>query len=105
MRKLMNSCTVDEYPAGFPQLAALISCDDDLAMHRSFKYCHSRILLRLEVQITELEKDLYKLDKKDEIDPETGHRLRWTEHEEHWDAEQVQLLDKLTFKLKEYGEH
>lgn len=95
---------MDEYPEGFPQLAALISCDVDLAMHRSFKYCHSRVLLHLEVQITELEKDLYKLDKKDEADPEREHRLRWTEHEADWDTEQVKLLGKLISKLKEYGE-
>jgi len=95
---------VDKYPVGFPQLAALISCDDDLAMHRGFKYCHNRLLLQLEVQITELEKDLYKLDKEDEVDPEREHRLRWTEHEEQWDTEKMELLDKLTAKLKDYGD-
>jgi hypothetical protein len=85
----MNACTVDEYPEGFPQLAALISCSDSLAMHRSFKYCHNRILLQLEVQITELEKKLYK----------------WTEHEKGWDAAQEELIRELTSKLMKYGEH
>ena len=102
---LMSSCIVDEYPEGFPQLAALISCDDSLAMHRSFKYCHNRILLQLEVQITELEKELYKLDKEDAADPDRQHRLKWTEHEEGWDPAQEVLIGKLKSKLKEYGEH
>jgi hypothetical protein len=98
-------CIVDEYPKGFPELAALIGSDDDLAMHRNFKYCHNRVLLHLEVQITELEKNLFNLDKKDEVDEDRQHRLRWTEHEEGWNTEQLELLEKLIAKLKEYGEH
>jgi hypothetical protein len=101
----MNACTVDEYPKGFPQLAALISCDDSLSMHRSFKYCHSRGLLHLEVQITELEKELYKLDREDAANPDMTYRLRSTKHEKGWDAAQADLIDKLMAKLKEYGEH
>lgn len=101
----MKSCTVDEYPKGLPQLASLISIDDSLAMHRSFKYCHNRVLLHLEVQITELEKELYKLDKEDAADPNMAYRLGSTRHEEGWDDAQVKLLDKLISKLKEYGEH
>jgi hypothetical protein len=74
-------------------------------MHRNFKYCHNRILLQLEVQITELEKKLYNLDKEDAADPDREHRLKWTEHEEGWDAAQAKLIDMLTSKLKEYGEY
>ena len=94
---------VDEYPEGFPQLAALISCDNDLAMHRGFKNIHNRILLHLEVQITVLEKELNDLDRRDSADPEREHRLRWTEHEEGWNTDKLELLDKLALKLKEYG--
>lgn len=93
---------LDEYPEGFPQLAALISCSDSLAMHRSFKYCHNRILLQLEVQITELEKKLYKLDKEDAADPDREHRLKWTEHENGWDTAQEELIGELTSKLMKY---
>jgi hypothetical protein len=101
----MNLRTVDEYPEGFPQLASLISIDDSLAMHRSFKNSHNRVLLHLEVEITELEKELYKLDKEDAADPDKIYRLKSTKHEEGWDAAQVVLIDKLRSKLKEYGEH
>ena len=101
----MSSCIVEEYPEGFPKLAAFISCDDSLAMHRAFKYCHNRVILQLEVEITELEKQLYTLDKEDKADPEREHRLQWTEHEEGWDTAQVELIAKLKFKLKEYGEN
>jgi hypothetical protein len=101
----MNSCIVDDYPEGFPKLAAFISCDDSLAMHRSFKYCHNRVLLHLEVEITELEKKLHILDKEDAADPDRMHRLQWTEHEEGWDTTQAELVDKLISKLNKYGEH
>ena len=101
----MNSYAVDDYPEGFPKLAAFISCDDSLAMHRSFKCCHNRVLVQLEVQITELEKKLYILDKEDAADPDRIHRLQWTEHEEGWDPAQVKLIDELKSKLKEYGKH
>ena len=100
----MNACTVDKYPEGFPQLAALISCDDSFSMHRGFKYLHSRGLLHLEVQITELEKELYKLDREDAANPDMIYRLRSTKHEKDWDAAQADLMDKLMAKLKEYGE-
>jgi hypothetical protein len=74
-------------------------------MHRGFKNCHNRILLHLEVQITELEKKLDNLDKEDAADPDREHRLKWTEHEEGWDAAQTELIDTLISKLKKYGEY
>ncbi|PMD33266.1 hypothetical protein L207DRAFT_518094, partial [Hyaloscypha variabilis F] len=73
-------------------------------MHRGFKYCHNRVLLLLEVQITELEKELYKLDKADSADPSKAWRLKSTKYEENWDATQEKLIDKLISKLKVYGE-
>jgi hypothetical protein len=101
----MSACTVDEYPEGFPQLAALISCVDSLAMHRGFKHCHNRILLQLEVQITELEKELYKLDKEDAANPDKEWRLKSTKLEKGWDTAQEELIGELTSKLIKYGEH
>jgi hypothetical protein len=101
----MSSCIVEEYPEGFPKLAAFISCDDSLAMHRAFKYCHNRVLLHLEVEIMEIQKQLHNLDKEDAADPDREHRLRWTEHDEGWDAAQVKLITTLKSKLKEYGEN
>lgn len=103
-RRLIVSHAVESFPQGFPRLASLVSCDDSLAMHRGFKRLHNRLLLQLEAEITELEKDLDKLDKED-AEAATNYRLMSTKHEEDWDASQVQLFDKIKSKLKEYGQY
>jgi hypothetical protein len=96
---------VDEYPDGFPRLTAFVNSDDDFAMCRSFKYCHNRVLLHLQVEITELEKAIFDLDKKDEENPAVQYRRRSTKHKEGSNNELRALMNELKAKLKEYGEH
>jgi hypothetical protein len=74
-------------------------------MCRSFKYCHNRVLLHLQVEITELEKAIFDLDKKDEEDPAMQYRRRSTKHREGSNNELRELIKELKAKLKEYGEH
>ncbi len=74
-------------------------------MCRGFKYCHHRLLVHLQVEITVLEKELLELDKKDEANPAMQYRRRTTKHKEHWDSELRELRKELTAKLMEYGEH
>jgi hypothetical protein len=95
----------EEYPRGFPQLAAFISSDNDFAVFRGFKYCHYRILLELEVEITEMERALWDLDKADEANPDMTYRLRgMLPHEDGWDTGRIELMASLKEKIKEYGE-
>ena len=70
---------------------------------RGFKRLHARILLQLEVEISQLEEALDKLDKEDHADPARRYRLTKTKHEKDWDPMQRNLLDQLREKLKEYG--
>jgi hypothetical protein len=102
--ELIRSVPVDDFPRGFPRLAALLSADDDLMMFRGFRRIHSRVLLQMEVEITQLENALDKLDKEDDADPNMWYRLSNTEHDEDWDPRQKELFDQLLTKLKEYGE-
>jgi hypothetical protein len=95
---------IDEYPEGFPRLSAFVNSDDDFAMCRSFKLCHIRLLLHLQVEITIMEKELFELDKKDEANPAMEYRRRTTKHKEHWDSEQRELRKELTAKIMEYDE-
>jgi hypothetical protein len=89
----------EEYPKGFPQLAAFISSDNDFAVFRGFKYFHYRILLELEVEITEMERELWALDHADEADPDMRYRLQgMLPHEEGYDTGRIKE------KVKEYGE-
>jgi hypothetical protein len=102
---LTKLCVVDEYPNGFSRLAAFVNSDDDMAMVRSFGYLHTRALLQLQVEITELEKALYALDKKDETNPAMNYRRISTKHKENADNEHTVLMSEIKAKLKEYGEH
>lgn len=72
-------------------------------MCRSFKYCHNRALVHLQVEITELEKALLELDKRDENNPAMQYRRRNTKHKDGWDTELKDLMEELKAKLKEYG--
>jgi len=97
---------VEDFPKGFPRFAAMVSSSDDLSMFRGFKRSHARILLHLEVQISELEKELDKLDKEDVANPAMRYRLTKTKpkHDENWDPKQYNLMEQLCQKLKEYDD-
>ncbi|KAH6710668.1 hypothetical protein BKA61DRAFT_612157 [Leptodontidium sp. MPI-SDFR-AT-0119] len=91
-------------PNGFPRLATFVSSDDDCQIYRGFKTCHNRIIHHCEVELTELEKQLHELDKRDNDNPITSHRLKRIKHKAGWDEEQNILIDKIKVKLKEYDE-
>ncbi|CZR51637.1 uncharacterized protein PAC_01514 [Phialocephala subalpina] len=95
---------VEDFPNGFPRLSAFVSSDPDFSIVRAFKTIHNRIILQYEVEITELEKALFKLDTEDEINPQMVHRLRRTKHKEGWDSRQRDLLKELRTKIIEYDE-
>ncbi|KAH8684299.1 hypothetical protein BGZ60DRAFT_523521 [Tricladium varicosporioides] len=94
---------VESFPNGFPRAAAFTTSTSDFMIFRGFKYCHGRILFQLEVEITELERALMELDKADDLDLATRYRLKYA-HKEGWDSAQVDLIQKLRTKLKEYDE-
>ena len=83
----------------------MISSSKDLIMFRGFKRAHIRILLHLEVQISELVKELDKLDQEDSANPAMRYRLTKSKpkHDENWDPKQHRLMELLCQKLKEYG--
>ena len=103
MRKLSGTFVVNEFPRGFPRLAALQSSSDDLYIFRGFKRVHARILLQLEVEISQLAKDLDKLDKEDDADPNMWYRLSNTEDDKDWDPRQRDLINELRGKINAYG--
>lgn len=57
---------LEDTPNGFPRLAAFQSSEANFALYRSFSYLHSRVLLDLQDEITELEKELDDFDLDDE---------------------------------------
>lgn len=101
--------SIDEtYPQGWPQLAAFLNSSDNFAIFRHFGTAHCRLLLHLQAELTEIEKQLDDLDKSDS---ETGptskidlrYRLTRNEWYEGWNPAQKNLLDTFKAKLLEYG--
>ncbi|KUJ23405.1 uncharacterized protein LY89DRAFT_663846 [Mollisia scopiformis] len=95
---------LEDFPDGFPKLAAFVSSDVDFGMVRNFKTLHNRLLLHDQVELTGLEKRLRELDKEDEADPKkSNYRLRRVKHKEGYgNTEQRDLLQEVRRKLNEY---
>jgi hypothetical protein len=49
-------------PEGLPQLASFMNSNDSFAVYRRFGQLSARVLIQLEIDLTELEKKLYDLD-------------------------------------------
>jgi hypothetical protein len=81
----------------------MIVSDPDLTIFRGFKYGHARILSQMQIEITEVEKELFKLDTSDATNPITESRLRTTGFEKGGDTTQTDLIHKLHLKILEYG--
>jgi hypothetical protein len=94
--------TVEDYPAGFPRLAAFLNSDDDFAILRRFGKLHMRMLVQLQVELTLLEEELEKMDRSDD-GSEFEYRLRSMEHKETWNQSRKELESKILLKLHEYG--
>lgn len=53
---------MEECPRGYPRLATFLSSETSFSLYRGFSYAHSRVLLDLQAQITQLERELDRLD-------------------------------------------
>jgi hypothetical protein len=101
---LIPHVLVEDHPDGWPRLAAFLNSEDHFGIFRRFGLLHCRILLELQIEITELENRLVALDRKDaEPGSSTGYRLRTAHYQPGWDAEQKELLELLREKLLAYG--
>ncbi|KAG9229597.1 hypothetical protein BJ875DRAFT_522616 [Amylocarpus encephaloides] len=91
-------------PNGFPRLAAFQNSSSSVRMFRRFGEEHARLLLHLQVEITNIKKELNELDDKDSKPGGCGQRLKAANWGEKWDAAQVNLLERLRVKLLQYDE-
>lgn len=58
---------VENYPEGYPRISAYVDSDVDTVLFRRFGNLHARSLLHKQVELTELEAQLDKLDKDDDV--------------------------------------
>jgi hypothetical protein len=96
---------VDDYPEGYPQLAAFMNSDDTFANVRRFGRLSSRLLLHLQNELTALEKQLDDLDKSDAANQVLEKRLRGYENYSGWTDEQTKLLNQIQAKYSQYGQY
>ena len=56
---------MDDYPLGYPQLAAMEASDPDFLIFRKFSELHIRVLLYHQDELAQLEETLAILDRSD----------------------------------------
>lgn len=91
-----------EEGTGFPKLASFIDIDDTHAVFRRFGRLSARVLLQMEIDLTDLENELDKLDAADAADPVMQLRLLGRERFDGWDEKQRELMAKIEKKLLSY---
>ena len=96
---------MENHPKGYPRTAAYIDSDVDTALFRRFGILHARILLYMEVELTELEARLAKLDEDDTAEEETEWKVVNSIHHKNGrkNDDRKALVDELKGKLAVYG--
>jgi hypothetical protein len=98
---------LENNPNGFPRLAAFQASDPNFGLYRSYSYLHSRILLDLQSEITELEDELDHIDWDENDEDEDRPKCRATEAAEG-ETEDARtrrvVLREIKTKLMEYDE-
>jgi hypothetical protein len=96
---------VENHPEGFPRIAAYINSSDDSVLHRRFGNLHARVLLYREVELTDLETQLAKLDKKDNENEKDEWRIAHSIHHDNGrqNEERKALVEKIAQRLEAYG--
>jgi len=94
---------VQDCPRGYPLLAAFLDSDENFMVYRRFGFLHSRILLKKQEQLRQLEQSLDRLDQH-----ENAKSSRSLVTMEHYDGdegkERRELEEKIEQKLLEYGQ-
>ena len=95
---------VQEYPRGYPQLAAYTNSDDNRHLTRRFGYVRSRLLLYAQDEVQQLERKLAELDTSDAANDQTAYRLNSRQWDEEHSTARKNVIAELKIKLKEYDD-
>lgn len=91
----------EDYPNGYPRVAAFIDSSHSFSIFRSFSYGYTRMLLLHESSLEEKFQKLAALDKED---GETKNwRLRSRYHEDGLDTTRLELQESIEKELLIYG--
>ncbi|KAH7069403.1 hypothetical protein FB567DRAFT_598715 [Paraphoma chrysanthemicola] len=87
---------IEDYPRGYPRLAAFQSSDDDFIAFRRFATVHTRCLLLAQDEILSLERELQRLDGAERV------QLYLSSREHDANPARLAILKELRVKLREY---
>jgi DNA-binding transcriptional regulator GbsR (MarR family) len=79
-----------------------MNSNDNWAIFRRFGHLSTRALVQLQIELTDLEKEMKTLDDEDAADPRMKKRLRGYEGFEGWNNSHLELLSRVRQKLCEY---
>jgi hypothetical protein len=100
---------VERYPKGYPRTSAFIESDSDIVLFRRFGVLHARALLYRQVELTELEAQLDKLDKEDAGTEGQPAENRWrlshslAMNDGAMNEKRKELMEKIEEKMEIYG--
>ncbi|KAH8795027.1 hypothetical protein F5882DRAFT_40412 [Hyaloscypha sp. PMI_1271] len=93
----------DNYPDGWPRVAAFLESSDSFGNYRKFGHCHARLLIDQMSTITEMEQELLELDRKDAAGGEaTDWRLKNRNHKKGPDTKKRDLQENMKKELLTY---
>ncbi|KAI4696992.1 uncharacterized protein J4E84_000116 [Alternaria hordeiaustralica] len=82
--------SMDDFPRGYPSLAAFQSSKPDFSIYRAFNYLHSRVILELQDQLCVHEDDLALLDEFDAMSEDQQQRNRVSSRRADADAARLE---------------
>ncbi|KAL8745305.1 MAG: hypothetical protein Q9190_002539, partial [Brigantiaea leucoxantha] len=103
------SKAVENHPVGYPRQAAFADSDECFMIYRRFGYIHSRLLLRRQDELRELEETLHDTDLRDNKDGTRQIFLRSRKRDERQNDNsgretRASLLDRIEEKTMRYGQ-
>lgn len=94
---------VSGYNPGYPRVAAFENCDPNFLIYRRFGWLHSRVLLNLQDELQQLERDL---EREDEWEYSHGNDKKLKSRRKDRKGPKTKrqdILKSINAKLKEYG--
>ena len=91
-----NTLVLEDYPQGYPRLAAFLALDRDFTLFKRFDYLHMRSLLEQQDELAELQEELERCDEAEPI------RLGLSSRRQDENAARRELLRQVKSKLQEY---
>ena len=95
---------MEDYPDGYPRLAALMDSDNNTRLYRRFGVVRNRLLLHKQDQIAELSEKLSKIDHTDSLENPVRLICRRYDEELGDESARTQVIQELEHRLKEYDD-